>query len=116
MFRSIHPQAIRVLEQHDWPGNVRELLNTLERIILLFDEPEVLPRHLSFLTGGDFVKDDRRGVSLDPGNVSLPPGHFSLKALEREIVQKALEKFNHNKTQTAEYLGITRSALRSKIK
>lgn len=116
MFRSIHPQAIRILEQRDWPGNIRELQNTLERIILLFDEPEVLPRHLSFLVGGDIGKNDGRGVCLDPGNVTLPPGRLNLKALEREIVQKALEKFNHNKTQTAEYLGITRSALRSKIK
>ena len=32
-----------------------------------------------------------------------------------EVVKKALKKHNNNKTKTAEYLGITRSALRSKL-
>ncbi|MDA0285731.1 MAG: sigma 54-interacting transcriptional regulator, partial [Planctomycetota bacterium] len=29
--RTIHPEVLEVLTQHDWPGNVRELRNTVER-------------------------------------------------------------------------------------
>ena len=41
---------------------------------------------------------------------------MDLRELEEEIVRKALLKFDGNKTRTAEYLGLTRSALRSKLK
>lgn len=117
-FRHLHPDAAAVLESHPWPGNVRELQNTIERVVLLYDELEVKPAHLAFLTDGS------RGLTmgrpetcvLEPGNIKLPEENLDLKLLEEEIVEKALHKFNGNKTRVAEYLGLTRSALRSKLK
>jgi DNA-binding protein Fis len=53
---------------------------------------------------------------LEPGRIELPLEKLDLKRLEQEIVQKTLLRFNGNKTKTAEYLGLTRSALRSKLK
>jgi len=29
--RRVHPEAMRLLRDHDWPGNVRELQNYVER-------------------------------------------------------------------------------------
>ena len=53
---------------------------------------------------------------IEKGKVVLPENELNLKELEREIVKAALKRFNGNKTQAARYLGLTRSALRSKIK
>ncbi|HOK14664.1 MAG TPA: helix-turn-helix domain-containing protein, partial [Candidatus Kapabacteria bacterium] len=53
---------------------------------------------------------------LRPGSFVLPDEDINLEELNYEIVQKALAKFNGNKTQTARYLGLTPSALRSRLK
>jgi DNA-binding NtrC family response regulator len=55
------------------------------------------------------------GRVLKPGRVQIPDEPFSLDELNREIVQKTLEKFEGNKTRTADFLGLTRSALRSRL-
>lgn len=54
-------------------------------------------------------------IKISPLNFDLPEEKLNIKKLEKEIVRKALEKFNGNKSKAAEYLCITRSALRSKL-
>src|SRR5881227_306187 len=33
--RNVHPEAMRILREHDWPGNIRELQNYVERAVVL---------------------------------------------------------------------------------
>lgn len=117
-FQYVHPDAAAILENYSWPGNIRELQNTIERVVLLFDDIEIQPEHISFLTNGDeyFPLAQTQTCVLEPGKIRLPDNKLDLKQLEEEIVQKVLLKFNGSKTKTAEYLGLTRSALRSKLK
>jgi transcriptional regulator with PAS, ATPase and Fis domain len=117
-FRFIHRDSIAILENQPWPGNIRQLQNTIERVILLYDDIEIRPEHLRFVTeGSNQFKDVKQQTSvLEPGKLKLPPDQLNLKELEDEIVEKTLHMFNGNKTKTADYLGLTRSALRSKLK
>ncbi|WP_430814915.1 sigma-54-dependent transcriptional regulator [Carboxylicivirga sp. RSCT41] len=118
-FRFISKPARSILEKHPWPGNVRELENAIERIVLLYDETEIQPRHLSHLyTETDDVHPEKKiiGSILVPGEISLPDAPFSLEHLELEIVDKALKRFNGSKSKAAEYLGISRFALRSRLR
>jgi transcriptional regulator with PAS, ATPase and Fis domain len=117
-FRFLHKDAVPLLENYPWPGNIRELQNTIERVVLLYDDIEVRPDYIRFLTGDDNVFPGMQAETslLEPGNIKLPPDKLDLKVLEEEIVKKTLLKFNGNKTKTAEYLGLTRSALRSKLR
>lgn len=117
-FQYIHTDAAATLENYSWPGNIRELQNTIERVVLLYDDVEVKPEHIIFLVdGGQNPTAEQPGkYTLVPNEFDLPSEGFDLKQLEEAIVQKALLRFNGNKTQTAEYLGLTRSALRSKLR
>lgn len=116
-FQFIQKEALEVLEKHSWPGNVRELQNTVERVVLLYDDTEVHPEHFVGLNGtSNGPAIPREGCFIKPGHIVLPPDSLPLDQLETEIVQKALTKFNGNKTRTATYLGLTRSALRSRMK
>jgi two-component system response regulator AtoC len=123
-FRFLHRDSVKILEEYPWPGNIRELQSTVERVVLLFDDIEIRSEHLRFLTDSADNRQwnvntgtDEPGTNvLEPGRIKLPPDKLDLKALEEEIVRKTLSKFNGNKTRTAEYLGLTRSALRSKLK
>lgn len=112
-FRIIHKDAIKILENYDWPGNIRELQNTIERVILLYDDIELKPQYLQFIENDLYYPIDGESV-LKPGKIVLPEEPFNLDMLDKEIVQKTLNRFKGNKTKTADFLGLTRSSLRSR--
>ncbi|WP_372642566.1 sigma-54-dependent transcriptional regulator [Ancylomarina sp.] len=113
-FRFISKAAKKILQEYDWPGNIRELKNSIERATLLFNDLELKPEHLRFLQAEDtdFVTSEQ---ALVPGKIVLPDDELDIEQLELEIVRKALKKFDNNKSKTADYLCITRSALRSRM-
>ncbi len=101
----------RLLHYH-WPGNVRELRNAIERAVLAADDEVLRASHLCHVFGASV---EGSSSHLRPGCIELPEEPFDLRELQREIVEKALRRFNGNKTQTAAYLGMSRSALRSRL-
>ncbi|WP_163323118.1 sigma-54-dependent transcriptional regulator [Draconibacterium mangrovi] len=117
-FKFISKPAASILEKHEWPGNVRELQNAIERVVLLFDDEQLQPWHLAhlFVENTASVPEKVEGIPLRPGEVVLPEEGFSIEELEVEIVAKAIKRFDGAKTAVAEYLGISRSALRSRLR
>jgi two-component system response regulator AtoC len=101
--------AIEVLLVYSWPGNVRELENVIERALILEEGPEigvdVLPISEK-VTGGELPIDLT-------GNLSIKKAE---EAIERELIKRALEKTNGNRTKAAELLEISNRALLYKIK
>lgn len=97
-------EVVNVLSNYLFPGNVRELENLIERMVVLSDEKE--------LTLADVPEYISKPLQVF-GSVKfeLPFESISLDEVEREIIRYALEMHNGNQSQTARYLGITRSAL-----
>lgn len=89
---------------HAWMGNVRELENVIERMVVLSDGEK--------LTIAD-VTENIKNLQTTSENLwfALPAEPFDLETVECEIIREALERFDSNQSQTARYLGITRSAL-----
>ncbi|HEX7342673.1 MAG TPA: sigma-54 dependent transcriptional regulator, partial [bacterium] len=114
-FRFISQEARARLIDYAWPGNIRELQNTLDRIVLLHDDIELRKEHLNFLTQDASLNWEADRSEIKPGYIGLPPQGLDLAGLESEIVRKALQLFGGNKTKAAQYLGLTRSALRSRL-
>jgi len=112
-FRSITQEAETILKNYSWPGNIRELNNVIERIVLLNNEKSINKEHLQFLNSSESLSENFK--LLNPDEIELPEGKLDLRELEKEIVKKALEKFDGNKSKAAEYLCMTRSSLRSKL-
>ena len=97
-------EVINVLSNYMFPGNVRELENLIERMVVLSDE-----KSLTLLDMPEYISKPLQTF----GNVKfeLPAGNISLDEVERDIIRYALEMQGGNQSQTARYLGITRSAL-----
>lgn len=115
-FKRISSGAESILLNHSWPGNIRELKNTIERISLLWDEPEIRPHHLQIL-----FQEYHPDVSApDEGktitNSALPPNGFDFSGFILDVVDRALHKNNGNKTATAQYLGISLRVLHTYLK
>ncbi|MBA3784582.1 MAG: sigma-54-dependent Fis family transcriptional regulator [Acidobacteria bacterium] len=87
-----------------WMGNVRELENVVERMVVLAGDET--------LTLED-IPENIKNPSDNFGNLwfSLPVEPINLETVEAEIIREALNRFDSNQSQTARYLGITRSAL-----
>jgi two-component system, NtrC family, response regulator AtoC len=102
-------QAVAVVESYAWPGNVRELRNTLERVVLLEDDPLVRPEHLH-------LQGRTRAPRVSPMELRLPPDGFSLDELERRVIDHAMRVCQGNVSRAARYLRISRQTLRYRLK
>lgn len=111
-FRNLSPEAQQLLLSHSWPGNVRELRNTLERVVLLENDTNVLGRHLRFLhEQEEDARPPSSALSLD-----LPEDGMSLEELEKKIILQAYEKCERNKSKTARFLKLPRHVLIYRLK
>ena len=101
---SISDEALVWLKKQPWRGNVRELKNLIERAVLMTSKP--------ILELKDLCPEDR----ADQGeNVKTEPFSLSLKDMEKNLIFKALEKTNGNRTYAAKILGISIRTLRNKL-
>jgi DNA-binding NtrC family response regulator len=87
-----------------WPGNVRQLENVVERLVVLAVGDEVSLQDLP-----DFLQ--RQATGLDAIQFELPANGISLEGIEKELILKALQKFDWNQTHAAKYLDISRRTL-----
>ena len=138
----ISPGACVRLQTHDWPGNVRELRNVVDRAVLLargnpIDErvvqigiprtgshapaampsqpPVVIPVASIPAVPGVTQMPSMPGV---PGLPAMPPGlsiDEGVAAFERAQIMAALERTNHNRSEAARQLGISRNRLLRKL-
>ncbi len=96
----IAPEAMALLTAYPWPGNVREIEHTIERAVVLTQNPTLLPQdlppELQASPGGKPVRDSQ----------VLP-----LREIERRHLLFALERAKGNRKRAAEWLGVTRRTL-----
>ena len=113
--------ATRLLK-HDWPGNVRELKNVIERAVVLSDDRwlGVSPVRL-----GNGSVEEEKATGTEPAfsvdhtgaiHVSIPPWGISLNAIEKAVIQAALEATSNNITRTAKLLFLSRDTVRYRMK
>ncbi len=125
--RGITEETRRLILDHNWPGNVRELKNTIERGMILEDEPLLRPVYLPFSVGESGGRTAfERASPADGGNtlpngrslprLYIPEGGTSLEEVERALVELAMRQANSNQTHAAKLLDISRDALRYKLK
>jgi two-component system response regulator AtoC len=116
-------EAERCMLAYRWPGNIRELKNVIERTLLLYPvevlEPHHLPPEIAVISeiGG------RAGaVAVPEANhiqARLLSGTFSLdhevKTLEQVYIESALSLSGQQISKAADFLGISRFALKRKL-
>ena len=104
--------ALRLLQAWSWPGNVRELENALERALVLSEGEEIDP---------DALPEEMRAEAPPSGPPPAPAeGDLSVKraqrALEADLIRRALERTGGNRTRAAELLELSPRALLYKIR
>jgi DNA-binding NtrC family response regulator len=90
--------AMKKLLQYAWPGNVRELQHSIERSVILTETSSIQP-------------DDFHLQSRARKSDGLELETFNLDDIEKNVILKALKKYQGNISQAASELGLTRTSL-----
>jgi len=110
--RRLSPRALELLQRYRWPGNVRELENALERALVLSEDDEIGPDALPDAVQRTLVPEPVPG-SLDPDDLSVKRAQ---RVLEADLIRRALERTQGNRTRAAELLELSPRALLYKIR
>lgn len=94
----IDKSAIEILQHYNWPGNIRELQHAIERAIIMCEN--------ELLTMDDFFF-----LTLKTTHEDTLPLNFNLEEIEKNVIQKAINKHSGNISKAAKELGLTRASL-----
>jgi two-component system response regulator AtoC len=105
----VSPAAMKLLLAYPWPGNIRELENVLEQAAVLSEGNELAEDALSDRLG-------HMGVTVE---AIYESDDLSVKRrsaqLERQLIQRALERTGGNRSKAGALLELSPRALRYKI-
>ncbi|MFD1067813.1 sigma 54-interacting transcriptional regulator [Oceanobacillus locisalsi] len=102
--KEVTPEAMTVFMNYAWYGNIRELINTMEKLIILVESNVIDVDHIpNYLKHFDLLES---------------PYIFQqeMKNKEKEVLMKALEENEGNKSKAAKELGMHRTTLYKKMK
>jgi DNA-binding NtrC family response regulator len=112
--KSVSQDAMRLLMASSWPGNVRQLENAVERAVAFSAartqiDVDDLPADIQ----------QEQEIAASPA-VALPEEGLDLDEyianVERQLIQRSLERTGGNKGQAAKLLNLKRTTLVEKLK
>ncbi|MBR0600123.1 sigma-54 interaction domain-containing protein [Sinanaerobacter chloroacetimidivorans] len=114
--QGISKDALDYLKEREWHGNVRELQNIIERGMNAARKDFLT---LECLRNQDGMEDTitvrKEGSFLSDYEDSSKPLSKRKECLEKEAILETLKSCNHNKTQAAKMLNISRTLLYKKL-
>ena len=96
--KKIAAATIKKLEKYSWPGNIRELQHAIERAIIMSEDNTLKPDDFFFLV----QKSDKNDGQM---------ASFNLDEVEKNVIEKAINKHTGNISKAAKELGLTRASL-----
>ena len=107
----VEAMAERIAEpfrRYTWPGNVRQLENVIERLVVshrLYRSDRAIAAALPRIV-----------PELFDASPAVHPEEGQLRIIENEEIERALGMFGGNRSQVAEYLGISQTTLWRRLK
>ncbi|MBR9912423.1 MAG: PEP-CTERM-box response regulator transcription factor [Gammaproteobacteria bacterium] len=95
--KGFSPEAIKAIEDYDWPGNVRELESRIKRAVIMADNSYITPEDL------EISESETEKQPLNLREVR--------DEAERKAILRALNHADHNISEAAKHLGVTRPTL-----
>lgn len=100
----LSPEVEEALLRYDWPGNVRELKTVIEHGVVLCRGEQIILRDLPASISG---AQQKAGVEMT--------NTFNLVEVEKNLIARALQRCEGNRTEAAKLLGLSRRTLHRKL-
>ena len=111
----LSPEAMNCLTKYHWPGNVRELENLTEMLVVMKEYGKIelndLPDKIRLNSGG--TERTISGIELPDDGLGL---NETIGQLEKDLLQKALQKSGGVKNRAAKLLSLNRTTFVEKLK
>lgn len=105
----LNEDALQALILYSWPGNIRELQHVLERAVMLCRNNQI---RIDDLT----LKRELSSASKPMGSSGLNNmENMSLDEVEKNMIERALQRAGANVSRAARELGLTRMAMRYRM-
>jgi two-component system, NtrC family, response regulator AtoC len=105
---TVSDDVIAIFKAYPWPGNVRELQGVMESMVIMSTGDRLEKENVPY--------DIRKGHDdIEPVRPVLPMDDVTLADIEKQVILQTLEKYQGNRTKTAESLGIGRRTLIRKL-
>ena len=88
------------MEAYEWPGNVRDLEHTIERLVVIGDQPEISGEDVELAINGERVSPVKETPKLQD----------MMDAYERKILENAAKKYKSSR-KIAEVLGVSQPTI-----
>ena len=98
-FSGLTPDAMEKLKNYNFYGNIREFENILERAAIFSDGDLISEDNIELR--GDVLGHERK-----PSQESVSTEGMSLKEIEKQSIERALRRWEGNRTKAANELGI----------
>lgn len=114
---TLSPETCAALMAYSWPGNVRELKHLMERVVLLSGGAAIDTRAL-MLPPAPESRSHEDGPAPEDGPAGGGGGllGLSLEEAERLLIEQALATTGYNISEAARQLGVTRMAMRYRMR
>jgi PAS domain S-box-containing protein len=113
----VSDDGIKLLKTYDWPGNIRELESFCEKMCVLSTN-QIIEENIIYHLFSNNNLYDKEDIEIksenDINKISVKFG--SLKEIEHQVIKKAIEIFDGDRTALAEKLGMSRTTLWKKLK
>ena len=103
----IGENVLEILSSYPWPGNVRELRNALESACCLCKNQTISVADLPYKIQGWATSRSQRVADV---------ADCSMRRIEEQAIEEALQHSSGNKRKAASLLGISRSSLYRKLR
>jgi len=116
-------ETVDLMVVYDWPGNVRQLCNEMRRIVTYSESGSIVtPDALSSeivrasreLESAPSIISRKHTVRIEASDESTTLGE-AVEALERRMIQQALQRSSGNIARAAKDLGLSRKGLYLKM-
>ena len=106
---ALSPEVLSRLSRHSWPGNVRELRGEIRKMALVASGKRVKWQEIE-------SHPELFGTLLNPGRPVRRTRSGTLKEMERQQVERALEVSGGDKQRAADMLGLSRATFYRKLR
>lgn len=116
--RKLSDTALIAIQAYNWPGNIRQLRNVLEWMIIMESnnvDKEFLIEHLPPEITNDNASHEK-GTNLGTNSFMTLTLREAREKFEKDYLRVQVERFHGNISQTAQFIGMERSALHRKLK